>query len=210
MKTKGPLVTLAAVAVLGAGLWVANVSQQNDPAAPNAPAATSTASAAPPPTAPAIPATPAPDPFPAKADYVGEIPTKSGTITLEITVDGSKAVAYACDGNTVEVWLSGSAEGGVVKLASKDKSSTLDGRHVGKTVVGTLRIGEKSWEFTTSAVEAPAGLYVSSEGSARTSWIVSADGSVTGVQRRADGTTAPAPGAIPDAATRVSGASDVV
>ncbi|MDF2582956.1 MAG: hypothetical protein K0R33_1599 [Mycobacterium sp.] len=207
MKVRGPLVTLGAVAVLGAGLWVANVSQQNDPAPPTTPAAAATASAVPP--APSTPAPPAADPFPAKADYVGEIPIKTGIITLEITVDGSRAVAYACDGNTLEVWLSGSAEGGVVKLASKDKTSTLDGRHVGKTVVGSLRVGEKSWEFTTFAVEAPAGLYVSTDGSARNSWIVGADGTVTGVQRRADGSTAPAPSDIPDGATRVSGALDV-
>lgn len=148
MKVKGPLVTLGAVAVLGAGLWVANVSRQNDPAPPTTPAAASTASAVPP--APATPAPPAAEPFPAKADYVGEIPIKTGIITLEITVDASRAVAYACDGNTLEVWLSGSAEGGVLKLASKDKSSTLDGRHVGKTVVGSLRIGEKQWDFTTA------------------------------------------------------------
>ncbi|KAA0110422.1 hypothetical protein [Mycolicibacterium sp. P9-22] len=147
MKVRGPLVTLGAVAVLGAGLWVANVSRQNDPAPPTIPAAASTASAVPP-----APAPPAPDPFPAKADYVGDIPIKSGVITLEITVDGSRAVAYACDGNTLEVWLSGSAEGGVVKLAGKDKSSTLDGRHVGKTVVGSLRVGEKSWDYTAFAV----------------------------------------------------------
>ena len=149
MKVRGPLVTLGAVAVLGAGLWVANVSQQNDPAPPTTPAAAATASAVPP--APSAPAPPAADPFPAKADYVGEIPIKTGIITLEITVDGSRAVAYACDGNTLEVWLSGSAEGGVVKLASKDKTSTLDGRHVGKTVVGSLRVGEKSWDYTAFA-----------------------------------------------------------
>lgn len=148
MKTRGPLVTLGAVALLSAGLWVANVSRPNDPAPPSVPVAASTPSAVPP--------SPAPDPFPAKADHVARIVTKTGTIVLEITVDGPKAVAYACDGNTVEEWLSGSAEGGVLKLASKDKSSTLDGRHVGKAIVGTLRIGGKSWEFTTSAVEAPA------------------------------------------------------
>ena len=95
-----------------------------------------------------------------KADYVGKIPISSGVITLEITIDGEKAVAYACDGNTVEVWLSGSAKNGVLNLANKGNTSRLEGRHEGNAVVGTLSIDQKSWDFKAAAVQAPAGLYV--------------------------------------------------
>src|SRR5262245_65653358 len=110
MKIRGPILTLIAVAVLGVGLLLVNMSKEESaPAAnPYSPPTTTVAAASPvaPPPAPAPPPPPA---FPAKADYVGKIPTANGHITLEITVDGDKAIAYACDGNSVEAWLRGSA-----------------------------------------------------------------------------------------------------
>jgi hypothetical protein len=57
--------------------------------------------------------------FPTQAGYVGKIPTRSGPITLEVTVDGGE-VAYACDGDSVEVWLRGAATDGKLALWSKD------------------------------------------------------------------------------------------
>ena len=158
--------------------------------------------------------------FPAKANYVGKIPTATGHITLEITVSGAKAIAYACDGNHVEAWLRGSATDGAVSLASKDGNSRLTGRLKGSSIVGTLWIGAKKWEFTTPEVAPPAGLYVYEANGARNSWIVDANGAVTGVQRRADGSTAPAAGLSPDGtavldgqtvtATKVQGGDDVI
>jgi hypothetical protein len=210
---RGPLVTLAAVAALGGGLWWMNVSQETaEPAAKPVAQSTTTAAPAPPPPAPPVA-------VPAKANYVGKIPTAAGVITLEITVNGPKAVAYACDGNTFEVWLRGSATNGVLSLASKDKKSRLAGRPQGTTVVGNLWIDEKNWDFTTAQVAPPAGLYVYEFDGPRSSWIVDANGGVTGVQRRADGSTAPAPGLSTDGtavldgrtvtATRVEDGEDV-
>ena len=147
MKIRGPLVTLGAVAALGVGLLIANISQENQSAAPATPVAesptTTAAAQAPTPSTPTTP--PAPPAFPVKADYVGKIPISSGVITLEITIDGEKAVAYACDGNTVEVWLSGRAKNGVLNLANKGNTSRLEGRHEGNAVVGKLSIDQKSW-----------------------------------------------------------------
>jgi hypothetical protein len=221
MKIRGPLVTLGAVAVLGVGILLVNISQQDDPAPPGKPAAQSTTTVATT-TAPAPPPAPIPPPrpaFPAKADYVGKIPTANGTITLEITIEGEKAVAYACDGNTIESWLRGSALNGAVTLANKDKTSRLEGHLEGASVVGTLWIGEKKWDFRADPAQPPAGLYVYENAGVRSSWIVDANGGVTGVQRRSDGSTAPAPGLSIDrtavidgqtiVATRVEGASDV-
>jgi hypothetical protein len=222
MKIRGPLVTLGAVAALGIGIWLVNVSKE-EPSPPGKPVAEATtttattpATAAPAPTTPPAPPPPA---FPAKADYVGKIPTANGTITLEITVEGDKAVAYACDGNTIESWLRGGAANGAVSLASKDKSSRLEGRLEANAVVGTLWIGEKKWDFKADPAQPPAGLYVYDNAGVRNSWIIDATGGVTGVQRRPDGSTAPAPGlsidrtAVVDGqtivATRVEGASDV-
>ena len=191
-RIRGPLLTLVAVAALGGGIWLVNVAQETEPAAPKTTVAQTTTSAAPAP-APPLPSTPPPVAFPAKADYVGKIPTATGVITLEVTVDGQKAIAYACDGNSVEVWLRGTATDGALALANKDKTSRLDGRLEGGSISGTLVIGQKSWDFTAAPVEPPAGLYVYEDAGVRNSWIVDSGGAVTGVQRRADGSTVPAP-----------------
>jgi hypothetical protein len=220
MKIRGPLVTLAAVAVLGAGILLVNMSKEEPaPQANPYSQATTTAAAATPAAPPPAPSTPPPPAFPAQADYVGKIPTANGTITLEITVQGDKAVAYACDGNTVESWLRGSAVNGAVSLANKDKTSRLEGHLEGNAIVGTLWIGEKKWDVNVPVAQPPAGLYVYDNAGVRNSWIVDPNGGVTGVQRREDGSTAPAPRLTTDGianvdgievkAIRVQGASDV-
>lgn len=206
MKIRGPIVTLAAVAALGTGIWLVNVSMQDPQPAPGAAqtTTTTTTTAAPPPAARPAPA-PAPVQFPAKAEYVGKIPTANGAITLDITVEGDNATAYACDGNTVESWLRGPAANGTVNLANNDKTSRLEGRLEGTSVVGTLWIGEKRWDFTAASVQAPAGLYVYEEGGVRGSWIVDSAGDVTGVLRRADGSTMSAPGLAADGTAVIGG-----
>jgi len=214
------VVTLAAVAVLGAGILLVNMSTEA-PATQAKPYSrtTTTAAAATPAAPPPAPSTPPPPPFPAQADCVGKIPTANGTITLEITVQGDKAVAYACDGNTIESWLRGSAVNGAVSLANKDKTSRLEGHLEGNAIVGTLWIGEKKWDVNAPVAQPPAGLYVYDNAGVRNSWIVDPNGGVTGVQRREDGSTAPAPRLTTDGianvdgievkAIRVQGASDV-
>ncbi len=192
-KTKiGPLLTLAAVAAVGGGMWLANVSQETESAALAPPVSQSTTRTTAPSPAPPAPSTPPPVAFPAKANYVAKIPTAAGTITLEVTINGQTAIAYACDGNAVEVWLRGSATNGALALANKDQTSRLTGRLEGASIAGTLTIGAKYWDFTASPVQPPAGLYVYDDGGVRNSWIVDSGGAVTGVQRRADGSTGPA------------------
>jgi hypothetical protein len=206
MMIRGPVVTLAAVAALGAGILLVNMSKEES-ATPANPYSQSTPTVAPtsvpaPPPAPTPPPRPA---FPAQADYVGKIQTASGTITLEITVQGDKAVAYACDGNKVESWLRGGTTNGALSLANKDKTSRLEGHLEGSAVAGTLWIGEKTWDFTAPAAQPPAGLYVYENAGVRTSWIIDPNGGVTGVQRQADGTTAPAPRLTTDGIAVVNG-----
>ena len=206
MKIRGPLVTLGAVAALGIGIWLVNVSKEDraepQPAPPVAQSTTTTAAPAP---QPAAAPTPAPVAFPAKADYVAKVPTATGTITLDISVENDKAVAYACDGNTVEVWLRGPAVNGAVSLVSKDKASRLEGRLEGNAVVGTLWIGEKKWDFKADPAQPPAGLYVYEDAGVRNSWIIDGDGGVTGVQRRPDGSTVRAPGLSIDGTSVING-----
>ncbi|MFI5509595.1 hypothetical protein ACIA48_19175 [Mycobacterium sp. NPDC051804] len=188
MKVRGPLVTLSAVAVLGAGILFVNISQEQASVVPGTPVAapvTTTVTAAPAPRAPS---------FPAKVDYVGKIPTAKGVITLDIAVEGDKAVAYACDGNSIESWMRGPAVDGAVSLSSKDKTGRVEGRLDGTAVVGTLWIGAKKWDFTAEPAQSPAGLYVYEQDGVRSSWIVDSSGKATGVLRLSDGSTSPAPG----------------
>ena len=152
MKVRGPLITLAAVAALGAGILIVDISKETEPA-PARPVAEAPASTAAAPVPP--PSAPKPPSFPAKADYVGEISTATGILTLEITVEGDSAVAYACDGNYVESWLRGPAVNGAVNMASKDKASRLDGHLDGDAVVGSLSIGAKKWEFIAPIAQPP-------------------------------------------------------
>ena len=125
MKIRGPILTLGAVVVLGAGILLVNISkEQSAPPANPYKHTTTTAAAATPAPPPPAPSTPPPV-FPAKADYVGKVPTADRTVTVEITVDGDKAIAYACDGNTVEAWLRGSAiNGAVTGVQRREDGST--------------------------------------------------------------------------------------
>ncbi|MET0698799.1 MAG: hypothetical protein ABWY93_03960 [Mycobacterium sp.] len=151
--SKGPVITLVAAAALGIGVFAANVAQEEPSAAPERPAAsvvTSTVAPAPPPK----PTAPTPAPFAAKAAFHADIPTRTGTLTLDIKVTGTKATAYACDNYGIEEWLAGSAVDGVLSLKSDDGKSRLDGRHqANNTVLGNLSIGDKQWTYTATAVQ---------------------------------------------------------
>jgi hypothetical protein len=211
MKVRGPLITLATVVALGVGIMTVNISQEESlvPGSPVAAPTTMTTTA---------PAPPAPG-FPAKAEYVGRIPTANGSITLDIIVEGGKAVAYACDGNSIESWMRGSAVNGTVSLAGKDGTGRLEGRLDGSAVVGTLWIGQKKWDFSAETAQSPAGLYVYEQNGVRGSWIVDSSGKAVGVLRQGDGSTVPAPDLAYDGsaviggrtviAARVQGAGDV-
>jgi hypothetical protein len=201
----GPLVTLGAVVALGAGILLVNMAKER-PSTPEPTAAASptTISARPAPAPPSQTAPP-PEAFPPKADYVGKIPTADGHITLELTVEGNQAVAYACDGNTVEAWLKGSAENGAVHLANKANTSQLDGDLHGSEVAGSLLLKQEPLQFTAAEVPPPAGLYVYLDAGVRNSWIVDANGDVTGVQRQPDGSTAPAPELSTDGTAVING-----
>lgn len=153
MKIKGPIATLGAVAVLGTGIWLVNVTSPPE-SQPTAATVTSAPPAAP--VAPLTPPKPTAAPFAAREDFVATIAIKYGDLPLEIRVTGTTARAYACDNKNIEKWLSGTAINGELKLDSADKSSHLEGRHVGNTVVGNLRIGEMNWDFTARPGETSA------------------------------------------------------
>ncbi|MDT5092304.1 MAG: hypothetical protein QOH60_1667 [Mycobacterium sp.] len=219
MKAKGPMITLGAVAALGIVLLAVNMSNESSPS--NKPYASASPAPAPPGTqSPTAPAPPPAEQFPAKADYVGKIQANGGVMTVEITVEGQNAIAYACDGKSVESWLRGSATNGAVSLDNKEKTSHLSGQLTGGNVDGSLAIGNDQWNFTATPAQPPAGLYMYLENGTRNSWIIDQNNGVTGVQRQADGSRSPAPSLSPDGtavingqkvtATRVEGNSNVI
>ncbi|MEV6069054.1 hypothetical protein AB0L82_21105 [Nocardia sp. NPDC052001] len=195
MKRAGPLLTLAAAALLGGGLLITDiVTDPTDDTADRAAVTTSAGAAT---TSAGSGPSAAPSAFPAQADYVAVIPAQPRSITLSITVTGKQAVAYACDGASVESWLRGAADAGRMSLTGKN--SELQATLKDNVLTGTLTLDNRAMDFTAPLVQAPAGIYYARSNGARDSWIVRPDGSVTGVRRQADGTTAPAPTLAPDA-----------
>lgn len=159
MKVRGPWVTLGAVVMLGGGMWLVNESHERAVSAPSPPAVVVPARQAAAPANQVAPATPPPAGFPRHADYVAEIPVGQGVIALDITVAGDRAVAYACDGNGIEAWLTGSARDGVVSLQNKSGTSRLQGRRAGNSVTGTLWVEQRAWTFTAASAQPSAGPY---------------------------------------------------
>lgn len=196
MKRSGPLLTLLAVAVLGAVLFVTN--SLGDPA--NAPAPNPAASAgAVPPAAqpePAVPAQPpaAAQPAVTEEAYAGWSAGKE--VSVAIAVKDGRAVAYVCDGKKVESWLEGEVKGDQVSLKGKNDAS-ITGTVSTADSNGTVAVAGKQWQYSAKAVEKPAGLY---EGRAdvrgvakRVGWIVQADGTQTGILSTVGGEPQAAP-----------------
>lgn len=221
MKKRGPLLTIAAVAILGLILIAIAVfdKPEDTTARTSTPPGTSTAGTGTPP--PSGPPTSSADRtaatlFPPNADFVGTLPpTSANTTTLSVTVEGANVIAYACDGATTETWLSGTITDGKIDITGKN-NSRMTGTLNGDDLVGEIELGDEQWDYTAGKVQAPAGLYVAEQNGEKVAWIVDAAGSVTGVRRLPDGTFRPAPdlpmkdGKVTDpSVTKVVGPADV-
>ena len=87
-------------------------------AAPTSPAPATAATTAPAQaTAPAA-ASSGTNAYPPKADYVGKV--NGGGAAVAISVHGTKAVAYLCNGGAVASWLRGSVSAGKLNLTGKN------------------------------------------------------------------------------------------
>ncbi|WP_113698500.1 hypothetical protein [Nonomuraea lactucae] len=170
MSRLGPVITLAAGAVLAAGLGVASVTAT--PAA-NPTAATNDTANDPPeentgqngdengataaaePSAQPSPTESRPAAAGVRADYAGRVPGNGGLIA--ISVRGNKAIGYFCDGRT-EAWFKGGAAGGEVDL--KGFGGAAAGAELGGgKATGWLKVGGKKWNFAAPTVKKPSGLY---------------------------------------------------
>ena len=203
MKKHGPVLTLLAVALFMAGMFIANmtnakrvqpVSAAALPAASSTPIPTVSTPVSPAPTV----ATSAPSPtpivssgFPPQVAYTGW--TAGHEASVAIAVKADRAVAYLCDGTQLESWLRGDARGGVLALTGKS-GDTLTGRRNGNTVSGEISVRGRRLAFSTQLTTPPGGLYTATVAAAqaRVTWIVRGDGGQTGV-RIGNGQVSPAP-----------------
>ncbi|GAA1847799.1 hypothetical protein GCM10009836_29290 [Pseudonocardia ailaonensis] len=203
MWSRGPLFTLLAVVALGTGLLLSDAYQARSPDTPGAApaaAAAPAATTAPPPTAPPPSSTP-PVPVVDQAVWAGRSPGRE--VTVAIATKAGRAVAYVCDGRSIEAWLDGTLTGDRLELAGP--AGRVTGTATRGAVTGEITVGDRRWTFDARAAGTPAGLY---EGRAdvrgtanRIGWIVLPDGTQVGLTRSA-GTVRPAP-------PLVSGAADL-
>ncbi|MFF0867444.1 hypothetical protein ACFYUV_37170 [Nonomuraea sp. NPDC003560] len=173
MSRLGPFITLAAGAVLAAGLGVASVTAA--PAADTAPTTaadtapttdtaaagspTEAAAAPSPSVSPSVSSSASPAPTEAakipKADYGGYVKGNGGLIAISVR-DG-KAVGYFCDGRS-EAWFKGGEAGGKAVLKGPG-TARLTATLGGGRARGSLSVGGGRWTFTAPAVVRPSGLY---------------------------------------------------
>lgn len=197
MKRYAPLLTLIAVAVLGLALLLVN--SLSNPAADQ----DASVAAAPTPTAAAPTPTAAPEPaveppVVVEKAYAGR--SSGNEVTVAVAVKDGRAVAYVCNGKKIEAWLEGTLEGNQLSLQGANGAS-ITGTVDDAAALGTVAVAGKQWPYAAKGVQAPEGLY---EGRAnvdgvatRIGWIAY-DGTVTGVQKDANGVTGPAPAFDPN------------
>jgi serine/threonine-protein kinase len=183
MKINTPLITLLSGAAFGAILLTA--SMLATPQAP--PPATAAASPAPAPTATApSPTSPAPTAtavanVPSRADYAGEV--KGGGASVAISIHGSRAIAYVCNGSVIEAWLKGTAAGGRLTMTGKNRAR-LSATYKFKRATGHVVAHGVRYTFSAPAVHKPSGLYrsiaVVRGAKIKAGWIVLPDGTQVG------------------------------
>lgn len=213
MKRNGPMVTLLAGICLAVlfflfsmratrNVQVATPSADLEPVTAAASAATDTPGDTPSP-APQISREPLAAPAPITATWAGYL--KVGTIALS-TKKGT-IIAYVCDGERIEAWLKGTANGGKLNLTGANGAS-LTGTYTKDRASGTVTIGARTFDFSVKAVAKPSGLYrVASEVNGAKvvgGWIVLPDGSQVGLGT-VDGTVREASGLDPSSGTATIG-----
>ncbi|AQZ68873.1 hypothetical protein BKM31_52000 [[Actinomadura] parvosata subsp. kistnae] len=157
MSRLGPVITLAAGAVLAVGLGVASTIAT--PAAEET--AAGTAAQAPPSEESSAAASPSPSKTEpekiAKADYGGRV--KGNGALIAISIRNGKAVGYFCDGRS-EAWFKGSESGGELQLKGvANAGAKVTAELGGGRAKGWVSVGGRKWDFVAPTVVKPSGLY---------------------------------------------------
>ena len=227
MRRNTPLITLLTGAALGVVLLVASMlaDPSGKPASYSAAAAASTSPPATPaapatsaPAAPSSPAPAAPSPTavttaPVKATYAGRVGGGGGSVA--VSIHGSQAIAYVCNGSTVEAWFKGTAANGVLIMTGKNHSHFSAIYDFGK-VTGDVLAHGTDYSFSVPVVTKPSGLYrataVVRGATIKAGWIVLSDGTQVGSLEPASDSSAPSANEAPvlDVATGTAQAGHLV
>jgi hypothetical protein len=200
MRRNTPLITLLTGAALGVVLLVASMlaTPSGKPAsysaaaaaATSAPATSAPASATSPPVTESSPSSP-PSPAaaspttvttsPVNATYAGRVGGGGGSVA--VSIHGSQAIAYVCNGSTVEAWFKGTAVNGVLIMTGKNHSHFSAIYDFGK-VTGDVLAHGTDYSFSVPVVRKPSGLYrataVVRGAMIKAGWIVLSDGTQVG------------------------------
>jgi hypothetical protein len=189
MKRNTPLITLLVGAALGVVLLVATMLATPSSAPPNYSAAAASSAA---PAESATPAesaaAPAPAPTrttPTRADFTGRVGGGGGSVA--VAVHGDKAIAYVCNGSTVEGWMRGKVEGDKLVLTGKNQTHLTASIHTG-TVTGDVEAHGTDYSFSVPTVSKSSskssGLYQATAvvrgKTIKAGWIVLGDGTQIG------------------------------
>ena len=202
MKRNTTLITLLVGAALGVVLLVANmlatpsgtpVNYSAAAASSAAPSSAAASSPAPAESSPATSAAPsesseAPEPTrttPTRADFTGRVGGGGGSVA--VAVHGDKAIAYVCNGSTVEGWMRGKVENGKLTLTGKNNAHLTASIHTG-TVTGDVEAHGTDYSFSVPTVSKSSskssGLYqataVVQGKTIKAGWIVLGDGTQIG------------------------------
>jgi hypothetical protein len=205
MRRNTPLITLLTGGALGVVLLIASML------APRSKAPTGYSAAATP--TPASAATvqsssPAASPAPAatatanaqfRADYAGRV--KGGVhASVAISIHGTQAIAYACNGSSVEAWLKGTAAGGRLALTGKN-GAVLTGSYDSRRAFGNVSADGITYAFSVYTVKKPSGLYRATAdvrgATIKAGWIVLPDGTQVGSLESNPDAAAPSATAAP-------------
>jgi len=201
MKIKTPYLTLLVGGALGAVLLVASML-----ATPQAPAPPAAAAPAPAPAtaSQSSPASPTPTAtavanVPSKANYAGEV--HGGGASVAISIHGSQAIAYVCNGSAIEAWYKGTAVSGVLIMTGKNNAHLSAIYDFGK-VTGDVLAHGTDYRFTVGVVHKPSGLYQATAvvrgATVKAGWIVLSNGSKVGSLESDANAAAPSATQAPD------------
>jgi len=200
MKIPTPIITLLVGVALAIALLVSSMSAVSEKKAAAAQAsANAAASAVPPVTSSSAGSTAAASGsqsasasasasasgsfvIPPHANYDGEVQGNLGAVAL--VVHDTFAIAYFCNGSTIEAWFSGTPHNGQLTMQAKGSSGSLTASYALGHARGTVIVNGVSFVFSIIAVHKPSGLFQSIANvrgaSVKAGWIVLANGTEVG------------------------------
>ena len=150
---------------------------------------------------------------PVKATYAGRVGGGGGSVA--VSIHGSQAIAYVCNGSTVEAWFKGTAVNGVLIMTGKNHSHFSAIYDFGK-VTGDVLAHGTDYSFSVPVVRKPSGLYrataVVRGATIKAGWIVLPDGTQVGSVEFNANTAAPKATTAPelDVATGTARAGNLI